>query len=247
MTTYRSTRNVRRAPRGRAMIAVAFSGALLAGGGIFATTNAFAADETPSDDAIAKACSGDGSALPSGQILNTCTAQVTELGRKKKTTAVSSLFVDNCNSDNEAGIEGTGNYVQSSTWTIRGGAAGVQAGDGFVEGDVSLPVTPGLTISGGSSYSQGEESSQSITGTFPVPGRQKGQIVYSQEYADLDVTYTAVVASVSPGQDAPSNDTFTVRARAEAPVKGARGGISAEVVGCDQNFSSPVGDVKFAR
>jgi hypothetical protein len=232
-STYRQARTPSRRSRGRATLAVAFSGALLAGGGIFATTNAFAADEVPSNDAIAKACSGDGSALPSGQILNTCTAQVTELGRKRKTTAVSSLFVDNCNSDNEAGIEGTGSYAQSSTWTIEGG--------------VSLQVTPGLTISGGSSYSQGEETSQSITGTFPVPGRQKAQIVYSQEYADLDITYTAVIASVSPGQDAPSNDTFTARALAEAPVKGARGGISAEVVGCDQNFSSPVGDVRFAR
>jgi len=206
-------------------------GLILAAGATVMTGNAFAADEAPSDDALIRACGGDQSQMPSGSAVDSCKANLSELGRKTKFSGVSNLFIDNCNFDTEAGIEGTGSYAQSSTWSFEGG--------------ISLGVGSFLEISAGGGYSQGEETSQSITGTFPVSARSKAQIVYGQQFADVDGTYEVVYGEVVGDQV--FKTTRTIQRRAEAPVAGARGGISKEEVPCDQDFPTAVGDVKFAR
>lgn len=222
----------RRRSRGFKISAI-LGGVILAAGATIMTGNAFAADEVPSEDAIVRACGGDQSAMPSGTAVESCKANLTELGRKKKVTGVSNLFIDNCNFDTEAGIEGTGSYAQSRTWSFEAG--------------FSLAVGPFLEIGGSGGFSQGDETSQSITGTFPVSGRSKAQIVYSQEFADTDGVYEAVVATVDGPSGSIFRDTFKIQRRADAPIANARGGISKEEVPCDQDFQTPVGDVKFAR
>lgn len=223
-----------RARRSRGFkITAILGGLVLAAGATIMTGNALAADELPSDDAIVRSCGGDPSAMPSGTAVESCKANLTELGRKKKVTGVSNLFIDNCNFDTEAGIEGTGSYAQSRTWSFEGG--------------FSLAIGPFLEIGGGGGFSQGDETSQSITGTFPVSPRSKAQIVYAQEFADTDGTYEAVVATVDGPSGSIFRDTVKIQRRAEAPIANARGGISKEEVPCDQDFQNPVGDVKFAR
>jgi hypothetical protein len=202
----------------------------LAAAGLFGTMNAFA-DEIPSDGAIVKACAGDQSGMPSGTAVTACSYDIAQVISKETVkTGVSKLFVDNCAGTKDAGIEGTGSYAQSRSWTIS------------LEG--SLNVGTFLSVAGGASYSQGDETAQAITGTFTVSPGNKAQIVYGQEFDNVQGTFNATVTSVDPDGNQ-FTDRFSIQREGKLPVAGARGAIAMEEVACSQSFQSPVGNVRF--
>lgn len=199
---------------------------------------AHAADPEPTQDALLRACGGDTSGMPSGTgfawVLKNCHVNIAKItSRPTIWSAVRGPYVDNCKSKADAGIEGSGTYTQSSTWTIGG--------------SISLNW-PTFSVSGSTEVSISKENSQTITGTFTVPGGHKAQIIYGQVWDVFEGNYTIEAANLDTFDGGPGvSKTFKFDRIGRAPKHDARGAISAEIRGCNNPFKTPLGDVVFLK
>jgi hypothetical protein len=243
-STYRQARTPSRRSRGRATLAVAFSGALLAGGGIFATTSAFAADE-PSDEAVARACTGQ-SGLEAPFRLQECKFVVTK--RNGEVREVSALkgqpsAGDCLQQSGPSEIGGSFSYSKSATYTF----------GGSVTLSVNFGNLGGLEISGGGEYSRGEERGVSTTGNFPLDRGQHGQIIISRAFENLEGSWEAKFFEITGPAGGPrsAGSPPVLRSRtisgqtAKLPLAGSKDEIQVEKKPCGQNFDIPERDVSF--
>jgi hypothetical protein len=149
-------------------------------------------------------------------------------------TAIGSIYLDNCDTDAESILGAEGTYTRSRSWTV-GGQAGLEFGSG-------------LSIAGGGSYGEAEESGHAIQGQWTVPGRTKAQAIYGQPHEVSDGTM--LIEGHEVVGETLMRDWFEVKVtdmkipRWDIKTKSA---FKSEQVPCNEEFKTPEGPAEAFR